>query len=349
MSCISRTMVIMAQLRKLVPLLSLSCLLVACGDDSDAGSQAQDAGSQPRNERPSANAGADQVVPENSSVVLSGSGTDSDGSVTAYSWSQTRGTSVTLQGSDSATASFDAPEVIADEDLTFRLTVTDNEGARDSDTIVITVTNQNQPPTANAGSDQTVDELSNVSLTGSGTDSDGTVATYSWSQSGGTTVSLQNADSATASFDAPDLADDEQLVFELTVTDNEGASDTDSTVVTVTNVVLTAEAYIRRNVPNISGAIDEALSYAAVLETIETVDRNQASARAFLNLLSIHAICLDESLLGSETSSDEVIVEIKTIVLDSDAKITHYLELNSLMGGTVTTLDELRGLASCVQ
>jgi hypothetical protein len=45
----------------------------------------------------------------------------------------------------------------------------------------------NQAPTANAGTDQTVNEGDNVKLDGSGSsDPDGTIASYSWTQTAGT-------------------------------------------------------------------------------------------------------------------------------------------------------------------
>ncbi|MBQ0712270.1 MAG: hypothetical protein KBT53_04860 [Porticoccus sp.] len=45
----------------------------------------------------------------------------------------------TLSSTTSATPSFTAPLVIADEQLTFQLTVTDDQGATDSDSVNVTV------------------------------------------------------------------------------------------------------------------------------------------------------------------------------------------------------------------
>ena len=208
----------------------------ACGGGSDGGEKNNP---QPLNQPPSANAGTDQSVDEKTGVTLTGTGTDSDGTIASYSWAQTSGTIVTLQNADSSNATFEAPEVTTDEQLIFELTVTDDDGATGTDSVQITIRNvatANQPPSAHAGSAQSVDEKTNVTLTGSGTDSDGTIVSYSWAQTSGTSVTLQNSDSSTATFEAPEVTTDEQLIFELTVKDNDGAVATDSVQITILNV-----------------------------------------------------------------------------------------------------------------
>lgn len=93
----------------------------------------------------------------------------------------------------------------------------------------------NSPPTASAGTDQTVTVGTTVTLTGSAADTDGSIASHAWSQTSGPAVTLANANSATATFTAPVEA--ATLVFTLTVTDDQGAIHTDSVTVTVTLVV----------------------------------------------------------------------------------------------------------------
>ena len=92
----------------------------------------------------------------------------------------------------------------------------------------------NVDPTANAGADQTVNEGATVELSGSGEDSDGEIASYRWEQVSGPSVELRDADSATARFTAPDYASDRnELVFRLTVTDDDDATGSDEITVTV--------------------------------------------------------------------------------------------------------------------
>lgn len=90
------------------------------------------------NQAPTANAGPDRNVTPGSATTLAGSGTDTDGSIATYQWSQTAGPTVALSGGSTANASFTAPS--SNTSLTFRLTVTDNSGATGTDEVTITVT-----------------------------------------------------------------------------------------------------------------------------------------------------------------------------------------------------------------
>jgi hypothetical protein len=193
---------------------------------------------------PSVNAGIAQSVNENTVVTLNGTATDSDGTIASYAWSQTAGPVVTIGNANAATASFTAPAAAVDTILTFKLTVTDNLGATGSATVNITVKHVNVAPTANAGTAQTVNEGTAVTLTGSGTDSDGTIASYAWTQTVGPVVTLSNANAATASFTAPAVVATTVFTFQLTVTDNLGATGTSTVNITVNhvNVAPTANA-----------------------------------------------------------------------------------------------------------
>lgn len=92
----------------------------------------------------------------------------------------------------------------------------------------------NTPPVANAGTDQNVAELSTVALNGSGTDANNDTLTFAWTQVSGTTVTLINADTAQASFEAPAAAGGQEvLTFRLTVTDTSGATGSDEVRITV--------------------------------------------------------------------------------------------------------------------
>ena len=195
------------------------------------------------NHSPTADAGADQTAGEGATVSLDGSGSsDPDGDTLSYQWVQTdsSGYEVSLSGATSATASFTAPDVAdAGAELIFELTVTDPEGLDATGTVRISITSENQAPTADAGADQTVGEGATVTLNGSGSsDPDGDTLSYEWVQTGGSgyDVSLSGASLATASFTAPDVAAGGAiLIFELTVTDPGGLDATDRVRISITS------------------------------------------------------------------------------------------------------------------
>lgn len=90
------------------------------------------------------------------------------------------------------------------------------------------------PPVADAGLDKTVDEGSAVMLDGSAShDPDGTVVSYAWSGADAGIGTLANAGAAVATYNGLDDGDD---AVTLTVTDDNGLTDDDSTTVTVKNV-----------------------------------------------------------------------------------------------------------------
>lgn len=168
---------------------------------------------------PTADAGADKVVQIGQTVVITGSGSDIDGTIASYQWKKGNTPLAT-------TASFTyAPTAVGTDTLT--LTVTDNDGDTANDSMVVTVTEiSNLPPTADAGNDRTVLVNKKITITGSGSDSDGTISSFQWKK--GDTVLSTNA-----SFDyTPTSVGTDTLT--LTVTDNKGATASDSTAITVT-------------------------------------------------------------------------------------------------------------------
>jgi tetratricopeptide (TPR) repeat protein len=194
----------------------------------------------PVNHPPVANAGTDQTVNAGYIVSLDGSKSkDPDNDPLTYTWKQVGGQSVTLNGADTSIATFTAPkDISSDTDLTFELTVTDSKNATNTATVKVTdkyIPPPNQPPTANAGTDQTVNTDDTVTLDGSGsTDPDGNITSYSWTQTDGPVITLSDASVASPTFTAPSVSSDTELKFSLTVKDDKDAASNNPATVTVT-------------------------------------------------------------------------------------------------------------------
>jgi len=265
------------------------------------------------NQAPTANAGVDQAVSDSDgtgseTVTLNGSGSDTDGTIASYEWKE----GANVLGNTAAIA----PDLAVGVH-TITLTVTDNGGATGTDDVIVTV-NANQPPTANAGTDQAVSDSDGtgsetVTLNGSGSDTDGTIASYEWKE--GANVL---GDTATI---APDLAIGVHTIT-LTVTDNGGATGTDDVIVTVNaNQAPAANAGVDQAVSDSDGTGSETVtlngsgsdtdgtiaSYewkegANVLGDTATIAPNFA--------VGVHTITLTVTDNGGTTGSDDVIVTV---------------------------------------
>ena len=89
-------------------------------------------------------------------------------------------------------------------------------------TLTVNAEPVNVPPTADAGSDVTITLPTNsINLTGKGTDTDGSIASYSWQKISGPTADLQNTNKATLSVSG--LLEG-IYTFRLTVKDDKGAT-----------------------------------------------------------------------------------------------------------------------------
>jgi PKD domain len=91
-------------------------------------------------EPPIANAGPDQSVRMGAIVTLDGTGSfDREGQPLAYSWTQTSGPGVTLNGTTSVQPTFTSPDVRGNTTLTFSLEVNNGRRGSDADTVSIIV------------------------------------------------------------------------------------------------------------------------------------------------------------------------------------------------------------------
>lgn len=174
-------------------------------------------------------------VKEGDAVNINATAIDANANdVLTYTWTQTSGTTATLTGANTASLSFNAPSVDANEVLEFMLTV--NDGTADVvSTVSIKVNDNNRPIVTLTPSATEVKEGASISINATAVDADTSdTLTYSWAQTSGTAATLTGETTASLSVTAPLLDSSEVLEFTLTV--NDGTDDVVSTVsITVNN------------------------------------------------------------------------------------------------------------------
>lgn len=184
------------------------------------------------NKAPSANAGADQSINENSPSNLDGSASsDPDNDALTYLWTAPDG--ITLSSNTASQPTFIAPEVKKDTNYTFSLTVSDGRINSTVDEVIVTVKQVNKAPFANAGTDGKVTERKIYQLDGRQSfDLDNDQITYQWTAPEG--IELNSTKVSNPTFTAPDADTNTNFTFRLVVNDGHVDSPADQVVVTVT-------------------------------------------------------------------------------------------------------------------
>ena len=186
----------------------------------------------PVNQSPTVNAGSNKTItlPANS-VTLTGTASDPDGTIASYAWTKTSGPAATIASPSSASTNVTG---LTAGSYVFNLKVTDNAGATANSSVTVTVNTSNptnQSPVVNAGSSQTITlPVSSVTLSGSATDADGTIASYLWTKVSGSGGIIANPNSASTSVTGLSAG---SYVFNLKATDNAGASGNQNVTITV--------------------------------------------------------------------------------------------------------------------
>lgn len=183
------------------------------------------------NKAPVANAGsAVTITLPTSTVTLDGkASSDADGSIAKYGWKQVSGPAGAAISTPSAVRT--AITGLKQGTYVFSLTVTDDDGATATANVTVTVKAApaaNKPPVANAGPDITItlpdrDAILDGSLS---IDTDGKIVKYEWHKiSGPLGGTIKYKDVAVTS---AQLLIEGTFVLALTVTDDDGATDTDT-------------------------------------------------------------------------------------------------------------------------
>lgn len=254
------------------------------------------------NGTPIAQAGPDVTINHATIVNLDGSGSqDPDGDSLDFLWS--------LDGVEIGTGATASVGPFEPGTYTIVMTVTDPLGASATDSLVVTVVND--PPVANAGSDQTVASSSAVLLDGSGSsDPEGESLTFAWSLGG---QQIASGPTPTIGPFGPGV-----YTIALIVTDSRGASATDSLVLTVTNTAPLADAGPDLSVqgPVIvtldgSGSSDpdgDALTYSWSLDGVEIATGPQPNVGPFAEGSYVFTLTVTDP--AGAASSDSVTLTV---------------------------------------
>ena len=210
------------------------------------------------------NVGADQSVNEGTTFNLSGDATGQTTDLT-YQWSSAPALTITHPDTSAAAATFDAPVTTETLSYTLTLLVTDGNGNRGSDSMVITVQPVNEPPVAVISVTKPTGIANNVFPAGieivldSANSSDvdaaagsAAIVDWQWQQTAGTSVlGSVSLNGDNVAFLSPIEDADSTLSFELTVTDQEGATGTttlDIQVLSASNTVPSVNAGVEHTV-----------------------------------------------------------------------------------------------------
>jgi hypothetical protein len=202
--------------------------------------------SNPFNQPPLANAGTDVqlVLPDNSIQLNGGLSNDPEGFAISFQWSKISGPTQFQINNPNAINPFISNLTYGTYKM--KLTVTDQDGASSSDTVIITVQRGlNIAPTANAGVDQTI-TISSTTLNGSSSvDADGIIISYHWTQLiGPGQAVVANPNSANTAVSNLVVG---SYQFELTVTDDSSALDTDTVLLTINEAPPITQKFIKVN------------------------------------------------------------------------------------------------------
>jgi hypothetical protein len=188
------------------------------------------------NQTPTANAGNNVSItlPVNT-VTLTGTASDADGTITSVQWRKLGGPASFNIVSPSQLQT--VINELAQGVYTFELTVTDNNGATASSVVSVTVNPApNQAPTAHAGNNISITLPANsVTLTGTANDADGTITNIQWRKlSGPAGFNIVSPGQLQTVINGLETG---VYSFELTVTDNSGATASATVSVTVNPAV----------------------------------------------------------------------------------------------------------------
>ncbi|MCH8827309.1 MAG: PKD domain-containing protein [Chloroflexi bacterium] len=190
---------------------------------------------------PTASAGGPYTVDEGSALSYNGSATDPGNDTLTFEWDFDYDNTIFTVDASGDNLTTPSNTYLNDASKTVGLRVRDDDGGISS-IVTASVTVNNVPPTANAGTAYTDDEGSSITFTGTATDPGNETLTYEWdfTYSGGSF----NVDTSGSGLTTPShiYTADGDFTVALRVRDDDSVSNIATASVSVTNVLPTANA-----------------------------------------------------------------------------------------------------------
>ena len=180
------------------------------------------------------------------------------------------------------------------------------------------ITPTNQSPTVTVSGERTIQEGQQLTLTANASDADGSISSVQWSTTSND-ISLMGDDTSTASFTAPDIDNDISVTLDVMVTDNEGATATQSITIIIT-----------RNVSSVTltGLVTDNIISNADVEI--TIGGQAFSAAADENGVYTITITVDGSLVNQ-------LVQLRAL---GDSNINPEVEFVSQLGSLTSLIEQ---------
>lgn len=154
-----------------------------------------------------------------------------------------------------------------------------------------------------------------ISLVAEGSDTDGEIISYLWSQTGGADVELSNSDSSIASFQPEQaLSEDTEYLFEIQVIDNGQGSLTKSVKVQVKGLLLVIQSEVLK-----SCIISQQETNGWVLtKDILQLDCHAINLEELGYLTSLKSLNLEFSVYNFQIDDPENLVDLQSVTVSCD-------------------------------